>query len=165
MQYYGRIIFLIFLCMSLGACVALPTYSDPQLDAVDDSEIAILKSIPIGSGFVSIRDVEGNDIPIKSSELNPSWLVPDGQYLHYKDFRLTPGEYELRYRFGTRKIATVHGVSLIFLEAGHVYTVRSQHCYLFCFRMRSYSADVWLVDITTGEWIGGCRQGMGCVDS
>jgi len=42
MHYFGKVILLICLCMSTGAC-ALPTYSDPQLGTAADSEVAILR--------------------------------------------------------------------------------------------------------------------------
>ena len=157
MLFYGRIIFLICLCMGVGACVSLPTYSGPQLDNADASEIAILKHGGLVNG---IKDADGNDIPVRSSEPHP---LSDLNKL-YEEFRLVPGEYEIRYSVRHYKQARVSGESRVTLKAGHVYAVKDETCYTFCSRLASYTSDIWLEDITTGEWIGGCRQGMGCVE-
>ena len=73
MQFYWRIIFLMSLCMSVGACMTLPSYSDPLIDAADDSEIAIIANLCFfGFGCIDrIRDAYGKDIPGFSSEPDP----------------------------------------------------------------------------------------------
>ena len=148
--------------MSMGAC-AMPTYSDPLIDAADDSEIAIIENRGWGCLVCidRIRDADGMDIPIVSSDTRS---VGTGNY-EFEKFRLSPGEYEIRYSYAPRHRAPSYGVSRVFLKADHVYSAESESCHSFCFRMDSHSTDVWLVDITTGEWIGGCRQGMGCVEN
>ncbi len=141
--------------MSVGACAA-PTYIDPQVEAADYTEIAIVKNRLFGCPFCidRITRMDGKSIPVHSSESYP--------IAEFEEFRLSPGEYRISYSYKHRKIPRVSDTNVVNLKAGHVYAVKSQSCIWFCFRMKWYSADIWLEDISTGELIGGCRQGMGC---
>ena len=162
MHFCRKIIFLICLCMGTGACVAWPTYSDPQLGTADDSEVAILRHRWEGAFCVSeIKDATGKNIPLISSEQDPV----AGRKLRFEKFRLSPGQYGIGYRCRASKSPWAFGFSRVTLKAGHVYRVTYESCWIFCLRMSSRTADIWLEDMTTGEWIGGCRQGMGCVEN
>ena len=170
MHFCRKIILLICLCMSTGSCgalavalVTMPTYTDPKLGTADDSEVAILKHRLWGCFWCinEIKDADGRNIPIESSEQHP--LAKEGFMMRFEKHRLSPGEYEISYSYRERHASQAYGHSRVVLKAGHVYAVREETCTTFCFRMDSNTSDIWLEDITTGEWIGGCRQGMGCV--
>ena len=162
MHFCRKIILLICLCMSTGACVAWPTYGDPQLGTADDSEVAILRHRWEGRFCVDeIKDAAGKNIPLISSEQHP---IP-GRKLRFEKFRLSPGQYEIKYSCRSSKSPLAYGLSRVTLKAGHVYRVTYEACWPFCFRMDSRTSDIWLEDMTTDEWIGGCRQGMGCVEN
>ena len=77
MRLYKKIIFLICLCMNMGGCVSLPTYSDPRVDGMADSQIAILENRRLDSCLLCvarITDADGKNIPLKSSEQHPAMI-------------------------------------------------------------------------------------------
>ena len=83
--------------MSVGACMTLPSYSDPLIDAADDSEIAIIANLCFfGFGCIDrIRDAYGKDIPGFSSEQDP-FTTENKKFF---EFRLPPGEYDIWYEY------------------------------------------------------------------
>ena len=157
---YYRIIFLVIFGIFATSCVSLPTYIHPSINDANNSEIATINTRWAGCPFCIrvIKGADGEDIPVTSSERHPmtSGTKP------FEAYRLPPGEYTIWYSHKGHKTKRVSGSDKVTLKAGHVYRVAEESCYWPCARMDTYTADIWLEDMTTGKRIAGCRQGMGC---
>ena len=77
-------------------------------------------------------------------------------------FHLAPGSYRINASYSPTQISRSSISAVVDLKAGHRYAFKTQACHFLCFRMKFYSSDIWFKDLTTDEWIAGCRQGMGC---
>ena len=157
MTSYFRYMFFAILCVSMAACVLKPEiYTHPSIPDADDSEVAIFEDI---SGLRRIEDADGNEIPYLEG-------LPPTEYRPRVEIRLPPGNYHIYYQGWTRG----GGNNRVTLEAGHLYEVGEEYCagfileFFSClFRMEAKSTDAWIEDVTTGERIAGCRQGLGCI--
>ncbi len=167
-----RSTFLVSLCTLVVACAEVRTYSHPSINDADDREVAILEELEPLAGIAHIKDADGNYIDCRQGHVRspcPAKIKcardDDGWC---ERFRLLPGEYEISYGWGYYGGWTTYGLARVTLKAGHVYRVESEYCYvlgfLFCPHMETKSGDVWLQDLTIGERIHGCRQGLGCVN-
>ncbi len=137
------------LLVALGAC-AFPTYEDPAIAGLDPSQFAVVDNRWVGCPFCIDKIVRLSDDALIINEVNQ------------EAFHLAPGSYRINARYSHHKISRRSISAVVDLKAGHRYAFKTQACYLLCFRMKFYSSDIWFRDLTTGEWIAGCRQGMGC---
>ncbi|MGE0117475.1 MAG: hypothetical protein AB7S71_04695 [Dongiaceae bacterium] len=74
-----------------------------------------------------------------------------------KSVKLAPGAYEVTYEYRSYKTQAVRRSDTIELKAGHIYDVKRDVCYMFCFDMPSYTTYLWIEDSATGQVVAGVR--------